>query len=54
MTLTPSIMAEIGTPIPDFELPDTQGNTVRRTDFAHAPGLLVIFMSATVDYKVCC
>ncbi len=50
MTLTPSPTAEPGTPAPDFELPDTQGNTVRRSDFAGAPGLLVIFMCNHCPY----
>ncbi len=50
MTLTPSIMAELGTVAPDFELPDTQGKTVRKKDFAGAPGLLVIFMCNHCPY----
>ncbi len=50
MTLTPSIMAELGTAAPDFVLPDTQGRTVRRNDFAGAPGLLVIFMCNHCPY----
>lgn len=50
MTLTPSIMAELGTPAPDFELPDTEGNRVRRSDFVDAPGLLVIFMCNHCPY----
>ena len=50
MTLTPSIMAELGTTIPDFELPDTQGNTVRKTYFSDAPGLLVVFMCNHCPY----
>jgi peroxiredoxin len=50
MTLTPSIMAELGSVAPDFELPDTQGKTVRKKDFAGASGLLVIFMCNHCPY----
>jgi peroxiredoxin len=42
MARTPSTMIELGTPCPDFALPDTEGHTVRRDDFAHAPALLVM------------
>lgn len=41
MARTPSTMIELGTPCPDFDLPDTAGNRVRRDDFADAPALLV-------------
>jgi len=44
MVKTESTMLELGTVAPDFSLPDTEGNTVRLTDFEGAPGLLVIFM----------
>lgn len=50
MTLTPSIMPELGTPAPDFELMDTEGNRVRRSDFADAPGMLVVFMCNHCPY----
>ena len=50
MTLTPSIMAELGTPAPDFDLPDTDGSRVRKQDFDGAPGLLVIFMCNHCPY----
>jgi peroxiredoxin len=43
-------MAELGTPAPDFELADTQGRSVRRSDFAQAPGLLVVFMCNHCPY----
>lgn len=42
MALTPSSMPDLGLPAPDFSLPDTQGNTVSRKDFAGKP-LLVAF-----------
>jgi peroxiredoxin len=37
-------MLALGTPAPDFSLPDTEGNTVSLSDFKDAPALLVIFM----------
>ena len=43
MSETPSTMLEIGTQAPDFSLPDpANGNTVRRSDYAGRP-LLVVF-----------
>lgn len=44
MALTESTMLPLGTPAPDFALPDTDGHTVRLADFDDAPALLVIFM----------
>jgi len=44
MALTPSTMLPLGTPAPDFELPDPDGQRVSRDDFDDAPGLLVIFL----------
>src|SRR5437764_371150 len=43
MALTPSTMLPLGTPAPNFALPDTEGTTVRRSDFANRP-LLVMFL----------
>lgn len=43
MALTPSQMIPLGTEAPDFSLPDTEGETVSRSDFAGKP-LVVIFM----------
>lgn len=50
MTLTPSTMLELGTPAPDFTLPDTQGNTISLADFQDAPALLVVFMCNHCPY----
>jgi peroxiredoxin len=45
MAATPSTMLELGTPAPDFSLPDTVGGgTVSRDDFADARALLVMFV----------
>lgn len=39
-----STMVALGTPAPDFALPDTDGNLVTRDAFADAPALLVLFL----------
>ena len=46
MTRTPSTMLGLGTPAPDFRLPDTTagGKEVGLDDFAAAPALLVVFL----------
>jgi peroxiredoxin len=44
MVQTASTMLPLGTPAPDFRLPDTQGRTVARDDFKAAPALLVAFI----------
>lgn len=44
MVKTASTMLQIGTRAPDFSLPNVDGTTVSRADFADARGLLVIFM----------
>jgi peroxiredoxin len=44
MARTPSTMLALGTPAPDFRLPDTDGKTVARDDFKDAPALLVMFI----------
>ena len=43
MVMTPSVMVELGTPAPDFALPDTAGKIVRRDDF-DGKSLLVMFI----------
>ncbi|HID75897.1 MAG TPA: redoxin domain-containing protein, partial [Planctomycetaceae bacterium] len=50
MVQTASTMLPLGTPAPDFALPDTQGRTVRVADFADTPALLVIFMCNHCPY----
>ncbi|MBI1918377.1 MAG: DUF4404 family protein [Planctomycetes bacterium] len=49
MALTPSTMLPLGTPAPDFFLPDTDGTTVRRSDFA-SRSLLVMFLCNHCPY----
>ena len=46
MVQTDSTMLPLGSPAPDFRLPDTtrDGAPVARDDFAGAPGLLVMFL----------
>jgi len=50
MALTPSTMLPLGTPAPDFGLPDTTGRKVSRDDFREAPALLVVFMCNHCPY----
>ena len=44
MARTPSTMLELGTPAPDFALPDFDGRRHALGDFAAAPALLVVFI----------
>jgi peroxiredoxin len=44
MAVTPSTMLKLGTPAPDFRLPDPAGLMVSRDDFKSAPVLLVMFI----------
>lgn len=50
MVVTPSTMLPLGTPAPDFRLPDTNGRTVARDDFREAHALLVAFLSNHCPY----
>ncbi len=52
MALTPSTMLPLGTPAPDFRLPDTHGKTVALTDFKDRAALLVIFMCNHCPYVI--
>lgn len=48
-----STMLELGTPAPDFSLPDVvTGKTVKLTDFADKKALLVMFVCAHCPYVV--
>ena len=44
MPMTPSTMLELGTPLPFFELPDTDGKLVSSDQFDRAAALLVVFI----------
>ena len=44
MVMTASEMLPLGTPAPDFSLPDIEGNVVSPGDFEESPALLVVFM----------
>jgi peroxiredoxin len=50
VALTPSTMLALGTPAPDFRLPDPTGRLVSRDDFAAAPALLVAFLCNHCPY----
>ena len=50
MTATASQMLPLGTPAPDFSLPDGNGKVVSLSDFESARGLLVIFMCNHCPY----
>lgn len=43
-------MLPLGTPAPDFRLPDTRGRLVSRDDFKDCPALLVIFLCNHCPY----
>ena len=45
-----SLMIPVGTPAPDFALPDLAGTTVRRDEFAAAGALLVMFLCNHCPY----
>ncbi len=50
MALTPSTMLELGTPAPEFDLPEVGGGRVGTRDFDGKRGLLVIFISRHCPY----
>ncbi|CAF0703753.1 thioredoxin family protein [Candidatus Methylacidithermus pantelleriae] len=50
MAATRSLMLPLGTPCPDFALPDPSGKIVRRDDFQGAPALLVMFLCNHCPY----
>lgn len=52
MSLTPSTMQELGSPAPDFQLQDTEGNNVSLSDFKDKSALLVVFMCNHCPYVI--
>src|SRR5688500_16771726 len=50
MALTQSQMLPLGTPAPDFRLPDYNGKCVSLADFKDAPALLVMFICNHCPY----
>lgn len=50
MARTPSTMLALGTPAPDFRLPDPSGRSFSRDDFRDAPALLVMFLCNHCPY----
>jgi peroxiredoxin len=50
MVAVPSTMLALGTPLPSFELPDTEGRAVKSDDFAGAPALMVAFICNHCPY----
>jgi len=50
MVRTASTMLELGTPAPDFSLPDIDGSVISLSEFKDARGLLVIFMCNHCPY----
>lgn len=50
MALISSVMLPLGTPAPDFALPDTTGRTVSLADFADAPVLVLMVICNHCPY----
>jgi peroxiredoxin len=50
MSLTPSTMLPLGTPAPDFNLPDPTGRNVSMSDFKDKTALLVMFICNHCPY----
>jgi peroxiredoxin len=44
MAATESTMLALGTPAPDFQLPDPHGNSIKRDDFKDAKALVIAFI----------
>ena len=52
MVAVSSTMLPLGTPAPDFRLPDTDGRLVGRDDWRDAPALLVMFICNHCPYVI--
>jgi len=52
MALTPSTMLPLGTPAPDFQLPDTNGKIISLADFKDQAALLIVFMCNHCPYVI--
>lgn len=52
MVRTASTMLTLGTPAPDFTLPNVDGRLVSLSDFEGAPALLVVFMCNHCPYVI--
>jgi peroxiredoxin len=52
MALTPSTMLPLGTPAPEFRLPDTDGKIVSLADYQGKAALLVVFMCNHCPYVI--
>ncbi len=50
MAAVPSTMLALGTPAPDFTLPDTDGRSVALSGFRDVPALLVMFICPHCPY----
>ncbi len=50
VSLTPSMMLDLGTPLPPFSLPGFDGRKVSDRDFQSAPALLVAFLCPHCPY----
>ena len=50
MSLTPSMMLPLGTPLPEFSLPDASGKIVNSTESVGQAGTLVMFISNHCPY----
>lgn len=52
MVLTPSVMPDLGTALPDFDLPNVLGGQCKRSDAMGEKGLLVAFICNHCPYVV--
>ncbi|MSP19764.1 MAG: thioredoxin family protein [Bdellovibrionales bacterium] len=52
MALTPSTMLQLGTPAPEFNLPDTEGRIISLNSYPKSKGYLVMFICNHCPYVV--